>query len=60
MKSIKKNLYEAIEYKKEHPEQSNTEIANKFGVDRHSLSLLNYEKYTFCDDEKYYWITEEE
>ena len=60
MKSISKNLYEAINYYKENPQYSKTEIALKFKVDRHSIINMDIEKYSFTDGEKYYWISEEE
>ena len=60
MKSITKNLYDAICYSREHPQYSNSEVAKKFGVDRHSIASVSIENYKFTDGEKYYWITEEE
>ena len=60
MKSISKNLYEALLYAKENPQLSKTSIAQKFNVDRHSIKESDLENYQFFDNEKYYWITEEE
>ena len=45
MKSISKNLYEALLYAKENPQLSKTSIAQKFNVDRHSIKESDLENY---------------
>ena len=38
MKKISKSLYDACQFLKQHPQDSATNVAKMFGVDRHSIT----------------------
>lgn len=57
MQPMKKNLKEAIEYLREHPELSMTKVAGMFGCDRHTIAKnkdVDLSKITFEDEKNYY------
>ena len=62
MKQISKNLFAACEYANEHPEDSLTKIAEKFGTDRHTVGkhLQDYKDYQYLYQDVYYYISEKE
>ena len=63
MKKISKQLYEACEYLDLiKPQTSITQIAEQFGVDRHSISkhIQDYKDYKYLYEDEYYLITQEE
>lgn len=62
MKHMSKNLFAACEYANEHPEDSLTKIAEKFGVDRHSIGkhLQDYMDYQYLYQDTYYHISNKE
>lgn len=62
MKKISKSLYDACQFYKFHPQESITNIANMFKVDRHSISkhLYDYKNYIYKKDDCYYLLTEQE
>ena len=60
MKSKKIQLIKASEYANQNPTISLTKIASIFGVDRHSIPVKDFEKYTFEKDNKCYYFEEKE
>lgn len=50
MKQMKKEIYEAINYSKENPNESLTQVAKDFNIDRHTLS-----KYQSIDLNTYFY-----
>lgn len=62
MKKISKSLYDACQFLKQHPQDSATNVAKMFGVDRHSITkhLSNYLLYKYLKDDFYYYLTPDE
>lgn len=62
MKKISKSLHDACQFAKYHPQESVTNIAIQFGVDRHSITkhLNDYTLYKYLKNEEYYYLTQEE
>lgn len=62
MKKISYNLYSACEYANDNIDESITQIANKFGVDRHSISAHRNDYQNFCykKDNDCYFLSKEE
>ena len=62
MKKISKSLYDACQFLKQHPQESATNVATMFGVDRHSITkhLSDYILYKYLKDDFYYYLTPDE